>query len=218
MERMTRQGAHPWGLVKKEVRGTGYRRKIKSGGDSESFQCVLPSKMAKPCPPSPAKWEPFSPMCLKNTSLFPCSGGSSLQEVCVTLQAHGCFLRSIQVWGVTEGKKVRLSTASPRHSPPPRLNHAHKTEVSLSSVFCTGGISLPAIFPGHTSSTHRHQLLSISGLRHGCKDFLSHQASPCFSPTSPTLCPRPTHGQSLLLRATDTSEESLGFLGLPHAS
>ena len=42
----------------------------------------------------------------------------------------------------------------------------------------------PPFLP-YAQDINSYQLLSISGLRHGCKDLLSHQPSPCFSLTSP---------------------------------
>ena len=94
----------------------------------------------------------------------------------------------VSSWAMTEH-----SHPSSSRSPSPRHSHAHRMEMSLPYMISQREAFLPSIFPGRSSScsssTCRHQLLSISGLRHGWKGSLKPSAISLLLPTCPDPLP-----------------------------
>lgn len=90
----------------------------------------------------------------------------------------------VSSWAMTEH-----SHPSSSRSPSPRHSHAHSMQMALPYMISPREAFLPSVFPGKSSScsssTCRHQLLSISGLRHGWKGSLKPSAISLLLPDMP---------------------------------
>jgi len=124
---------------------------------------------------------PAGPMCLSNPPFFPCSSGTSAQQVGAS-PGSGVFaegLPHVGSGGEEESKVISWGMAehSPAiphrgQAPAPRLRHTCKVDTSPSDQIHAGPFSPVPVPRFGYFSIHRHTLLSIWGLRQDFKDLL----------------------------------------------